>query len=233
MRKEDVKIVIRSQYFRTFSVGFSSFLKFNLEWLENLTIQSNCSLEVEKEEHDKFMAMTKKFNLNLVNQSPDNFADRAKEYGYEDNFYSLLLRESLLKKPNEIVISLDDDVIFTKKGFFQKVLDIQNSTKNMLLGFKMNDKNSNGPFTVMNSACIVYSGRDEIPKRWFPSSLEESGKNWNGVDTGLLSEVAQYDITYIDDFFEGHTSSATFFKNDFLIHVGGATCGWWKNEETR
>jgi len=202
-----MEIVIRTRYINTFLVGFKSFLIFYLDRIKDLTVQ----VQSDKDD-EEFIKMGKiyGFKVDII------FID----HNLGGNEWAIMLNRSLQYNR---VISLDDDIIYLKNGFFDFIDEIKDSTNAKLIGAKY--LTNNREFTI-DSHFIYKCGDLNITENDFTDKA--SVKEFDGNDAGMITRNYKEHIVYIDDFIEPISNITSCYKNDYYFHVGGISC-WYHN----
>lgn len=208
-----MNIVVRTRSFQTFLPFFKTFNIFHREYIKDLIvqIQSDNSNLIDI---DLFKILLDKEKVKFV--IVENPKDENKNYWAEMLYKSLQYKE---------VISLDDDIIFTNLGLFDKIKEIAEKTKKDLLAFSYYSDKADKKIL---SSYFIYKGRGIKIKEKDFLSLEEV-KKYNGVDTALL--VEKYNYEFLDTYIKHKKrvkGDENFIITPYFIHVGGMS--WRFNE---
>jgi len=200
-------IVIRTRHFNTFIVGFKSFICHYESYLKYLVVQVQSS--GNEIEHKMFEAASKEYGFKLI------FIDYSNVIG--ENCFAYMIWKSL---QYDEVVSLDDDIVYMRPGFFDALLKVTKQVDKQILGFKYQILNK----YILNSA-ILYVKNCVINKADFEGNIQKIFNNFEGVDTGPLSEKFNNNIGFIDQYFNRQVIG---YKNtiltDYTYHIGGVSC---------
>ena len=203
-----MKIVIRTRYINTFLVGFKSLRIFYPEVVPDLIVQVQ-----QDKDSAVFETAAKLFGFKVVIvPAEDNL---------QGNYWANMIYRSL---QYEEVVSLDDDLIFLKPGFFEYLKRIQKYTDAKVIGTKYQVKDSTEGFLHSH---LIYIKNAIITKNDF-TTMGEALQKYEGSDTAILSINHEKEIFYMDDMLPYYKDPLfkSYCSCEYYAHIGGVSCAW-------
>lgn len=203
-----MKIVVRTRNFQIFLIFFSTFV---LQYRNKL---GDLIVLVQKDETNNISSYKA-----LLKDYPEV---RIQEVGQweidiEDNGWATMLYRSLLY---DYVVSLDDDIVFTNPGLFDKIDEIFNKTNKEILSFSYKSNNFNE--LILSSYCICKRNAI-ITKRDF-ASLNKVREEYDGVDTAYLKFNHTYEFLDEHIVHKKNKNNNNFIVTPYFTHIGSISC---------
>lgn len=199
-----MKIVIRTRYIHTFLVCFRSFLTFYSDKINDLIVQ------VQTDKYDQaFIDISKiyGFTIKIIKVNP-----------FIENEWAKMLKESI---QYDEVVSMDDDIIFFKSGFFNLIERLKTGNP-QIIGSKYI---SNLKEEILHSHLFYVNNVFSSEKDFL---TKKDVIRYDGIDTALFGINNTDKILYIDNIINNriNNKNKSFYFNDYYVHVGGVSCLW-------
>lgn len=205
-----MKIVIRTRYINTFLVGFKSFKILYPERIKDLIVQVQGESDTNIE---AYKTVARLFGFTVVVVPPGT--------SIHGNDWANMIYLSL---QYDEVVSLDDDIVFLRPGFFERLEEIQKYTDAKILGAWYRTDNSMQ--NLLHSHMVYSKGATITPDDF--STMEKALQKYEGADTAILSINHEKEIFYIDDLIPYYRNLGfkSYCHCEYYVHVGGVSIDW-------
>jgi len=203
-----MKIVVRTRNFQIFLFFFSTFLLHYPDKLSDLIVL------IQEDETDNvtfYKALLEDYNVEIK-------ILKHWESDIEDNGWATMIYRSL---QYDYVVSLDDDIVFTNPGLFDRIDEVFLETGKELLSFSYEVHNPSKEL-ILSSYCLCKKG-GVIKKEEF-KNLKEIMNNYNGVDSAYLKFYHSYE--FLDKYIVNKKNGVNknFIVTPYFVHVGSISC---------
>lgn len=215
-----LNIIVRTMYFHVFMMFFTSFMGFENERLNELTVL----IDEESEDIEKYKALQKKFpedncfNIKILSRNFPRF-----DYKVCGN----IIYRSLSLSSNKTV-SLDDDIVFLKEGFFEmleKKLEQYNVIGHEYYS-KTGERGLASTIIAINNVCFTPDDFRTVGKYGSKKDLLEN----YGIDTFKIYRNYKntHDFIFFEDFIKVKKNSTitNFVRTEYYVHVGNITSSY-------
>ena len=203
-----MKITIRSRYINTFLVGFRAFSALYPDEIKNLVV-----IVDQDQDTPSFLAAGDYYGFEVV------IVPRTRMMLYDNNYASILYASLQYEE----VVSLDDDVIFLRPGFFERLKSIREFSDAKIIGTKYFPSKGG---EVLHSP-MIYIKDVKITEKDFASTAYNMD-HFDGIDTAVMGINHKAELFFIEDILASYQdpNRRGTYSNEYFVHVGGPSCMW-------